>query len=70
MSLKLLFYWLLYGVSYSEVQEGLKLRCESCPLCALWVFAKYQPHSLDSVQDILRLVLMTYLTWLATTMLK
>ena len=38
------------GVSYSEVQEGLKLGRESCPLHSLQVCAKYQVHSLDSVK--------------------
>ena len=54
-----------WGVLYAEVQEGLKLRCESLPLHLLWVCAKHRAHSLDSVQYILKLALMTYLAWLA-----
>ena len=47
-------------MSYLEVQEWL-LRHESCPSRALWVCVKYQAHSLDYVQDIIRLALMIYL---------
>ena len=53
------------GVSLTEVQEGLKLRGEICPLHLVCACTKYRAHSLDPGQDNLKLRLMTYSAKLA-----